>query len=549
MFHSIRWRLVATFTLLTLLTVMLLGITVLTLIRHTLQQRASAELKANAEAVAQQSGALFQPEGQPTGLYQLAYAAAFLGDAQVRILDEQNQVLVDSGSPAAMDEFTWLTSPPAAAPHDLARELTLIMRAPPPPAAAWLTELPRLADPSADGAEATAGLLMVRKLPGPWGDRLFFHSPLVTEQLVISGATQVYTPTWAMGAAAPVAFTLSPIQVTAPIQADGQVVGYVEMTNAPNLLEATLAVIRRAFLLAAGAVTALAIGVGLVVSRGLTAPLASLTTATNRMNSGDLSTRAPVHGRDEIGLLARQFNQMAAALEQTFGALAQERDALRRFIADASHELRTPITALRTFNELLQGPASQTDATRTEFLQESASQINRLERITEQLLNLSRLEGGLAPSALAQHDLCEIVTTTVAALRTVAQERAIALQVELPPQPLLVQVDRRQLETALTNLLDNALKFTPPAGQIQVGSAQREQQVELWVKDNGCGIAADELPYIFERFHRGRQAGSTGSGLGLAIVQSIVQAHHGRIEVVSQPGLGSRFTIILPNSP
>ncbi|MER3514529.1 MAG: two-component sensor histidine kinase, partial [Chloroflexota bacterium] len=110
--------------------------------------------------------------------------------------------------------------------------------------------------------------------------------------------------------------------------------------------------------------------------------------------SGDLSTRAPVHGEDEIGQLARQFNQMAAHLEASFAQLSAERDALRRFIADASHELRTPITALQNFLDLVQGPAAEDPAARSEFLAESQKQVSRLEWITQNLLDLSRLEAG-----------------------------------------------------------------------------------------------------------------------------------------------------------
>jgi signal transduction histidine kinase len=120
--------------------------------------------------------------------------------------------------------------------------------------------------------------------------------------------------------------------------------------------------------------------------------------------------------------------------------------------------------------------------------------------------------------------------------------------VALPDQELSVYCDRAQLESALTNLIDNALKFTSAGGQITVGAELVGEGVSFWVKDNGPGIAADELPYLFERFRRGREATAGGSGLGLAIVQSIVQAHGGQVEVLSRVGGGSRFVLKLPGA-
>jgi two-component system sensor histidine kinase BaeS len=388
-------------------------------------------------------------------------------------------------------------------------------------------------------------IVSIHKLPRPWGDRLLFQTIASDGSFSVTQATSATVDRWTPAAGSFVEIARSPLQVLAPIQANNQVMGYVELSSAPNLVAAMLAVIRRAFLIAAALVSGLAVAVGWVVSRGLTAPLEGLALATVRMNAGELSARAPVHGKDEIGLLARQFNQMAAALESSFAALATERDALRRFIADASHELRTPITALRTFHELLLGGAAQDTQAQREFLLEGQIQVERLEHITNNLLNLSRLEGGLVQLELADHDLSELVSAVVSGFKTVAQERQIDLRVEQAPATILVHCDRSQLETALINLVDNALKFTPAGGQVQVGVQLDEQATCLWVKDNGPGISPEELPHIFERFQRGRQTTSTGSGLGLAIVQSIVHAHGGMVEVVSQMGVGSRFTIRL----
>ena len=337
--------------------------------------------------------------------------------------------------------------------------------------------------------------------------------------------------------------------VVEPIHSATGVVGYVEVSSAPSRISRGLTAIRQMFLLAGAVVSSLAVIVGLAVSQGLTAPLAALTRAAQRMNTGDLSARAPVQSNDEIGLLAQRFNEMASALEKSFAALAAERDALRRFIGDASHELRTPITALRTFNDLLQGAAAGDGVARLEFLREGATQINRLERITAQLLNLSRLEGGVATLHLAEHDLNEVMAAVAAPFKTLAQEKQITWQMALPAHATPIRCDRGQLETALGNLLENALKFTPAGGQIALGCARAADAIQLWVEDNGVGIPAEELPHIFERFYRGHSAlqgeETNGSGLGLAIVQSIVHAHNGTLAVTSEPGVGSRFVIEL----
>ena len=166
------------------------------------------------------------------------------------------------------------------------------------------------------------------------------------------------------------------------------------LARATDLVDEPLGAIRRALGIAAGASALLAIAVGLVMSRTLTAPIQNLAQAAAAMSSGDLTARAPVVGRDELASLAQQFNQMADALHRSFVELAAERDTLRRFVADASHELRTPITALRTFNELLQGPAQADRNAQAEFLAESHTQIARLEWITRNLLDLSRWDGG-----------------------------------------------------------------------------------------------------------------------------------------------------------
>jgi signal transduction histidine kinase len=289
----------------------------------------------------------------------------------------------------------------------------------------------------------------------------------------------------------------------------------------------------------------LAVVVGLLVSQGLTAPLRSLAATAGRM-SDDLSTRAPARGWDEIGQLAQQLNQMAERLEASFAALNADRDALRRFIADASHELRTPITALKNFVELLQGAAADDAAARKEFLAESATQIGRLEWITRNLLDLSRLDAGLTELDFGDHDAGELAESASAAIKALAQEKEITVTVNIPSAPVSVCCDRARVELALSNLVSNALKFTPTGGRVEVGAEKVGDSVRFWVQDDGPGIPLTDQPHIFERFYRGQGSRAEGSGLGLAIVHSVVQAHDGRVWVESEPGVGSRFVFELP---
>jgi signal transduction histidine kinase len=267
------------------------------------------------------------------------------------------------------------------------------------------------------------------------------------------------------------------------------------------------------------------------------------------MSEGDLAARASVGRRDEIGALAGQFNAMAANLETSFQELRTERDALKRFIADASHELRTPVTALATFNELLMGSAAQDPAAHQEFLLESQAQISKLHWITANLLDLSRLDAGIASLTIAEHDAADIVQSAASSLRARAHDKGVDLLVEKPQAPLRLSCDRNRVEMAVSNLIGNAVKFTEKGGTVRVSMTPEDLMVRFDVSDDGPGIAPQDLPLVFERFYRGRGAQSEGAGLGLAIVKSIARAHGGSISVESAPGKGSRFTLRIPRSP
>jgi signal transduction histidine kinase len=537
MFSSIRWQLVLSYVLLALLVVSLLGTLTLSLIGRYVDRQADAHLTSNAEAIARQAWPLMWPAVQRPQLQELARTSAFLGNARVRILDVQQHVLADT-RPSDGDEYVWIL--PSL---EWRAEATGL-----PPAPLILAMLPRGQTSIPYPVDGSTVLLRqlppdttltrVRRWDSLWGSRFVFFA--VPE---------------AAGAAAHLDRAVSLRSQRAIVVAVGQADqphGYVEISNAPDLGTEALRTARRALLLAAGGAMLVAVLVGLLVSGRLTAPLRALEAAAGQMSDGDLSARAPARGRGEIGQLGRQFNRMAERLGASFAELAAERDALRRFIADASHELRTPITALRNFNELLQGTAADDPGARSEFLAESQTQIERLGWITANLLDLSRLDAGLASLDVTDCTAGELIQAATGPFVALAQEKGVAFTIHLPAEALAVRCDRQRIVLALSNLLDNALKFTLPDGHVEVGAHADDQAVRLWVRDTGAGIDPADLPHLFERSYRGdrdrsdSRGWSGGLGLGLAIVQGVVRAHGGCVHVESTLGAGSLFTIELP---
>ena len=231
----------------------------------------------------------------------------------------------------------------------------------------------------------------------------------------------------------------------------------------------------------------------------------------------------------------------------------RDRDRSRDFLADVSHELRTPLAALRTFNQLLMETAGDDPDARAEFLESSAGQIERLDWLAQNLLELSKLDSGLVLLDLRPEDVRGTIESAVDQQRTAAERKGITLLATVPDRPLRIRHDPPRVGQIVSNLVGNAIKFTPSGGEVRIlARAEADGGARIEVVDTGVGMAPEELPYIFDRFYRGSEANearSTGSGLGLAIVKSIVDMHHGSIAVESRRGVGSRFVVELPRDP
>ncbi|MHB1865564.1 MAG: sensor histidine kinase [Candidatus Saccharimonadales bacterium] len=304
----------------------------------------------------------------------------------------------------------------------------------------------------------------------------------------------------------------------------------------PALDQAFRASVERLLLLTGIGAGLLAVLVGILVARRVTAPVRSLTAAARALTAGRRSTRVQASAPDELGEMADAFNAMADAVETE--------DVLRcSFARDVAHELRTPLTVLQSQLEALQdGLASPTSETLASLHEETL----RLSRLVADLETLASADG--APFDLTREmvELAPLVEAAVAELAGPMRDKGLSVETRL--HNVAVFGDPLRLRQVVANLLSNAAKFVPPGGTVRVGLACDGTQASLEVADNGPGIAPDDLPHVFERFFRGSDARAGGSGIGLAVVAGLVEAHGGEVAVTSEPGQGATFTIRLPQT-
>jgi signal transduction histidine kinase len=322
--------------------------------------------------------------------------------------------------------------------------------------------------------------------------------------------------------------------------------GRILVLAAPRLTLRTLAVLAKDVLLPvleAGAVALLAsVALALIVARWVAGPLQRMVVAAQGVADGDYHGKIPLSGPAEVRSLASAFNEMVEKV-------GSARQAQRDFVANVSHDLKTPLTAIQGFAQAILDGAAADEEARRHAASVIHAEADRLHRLVEDLLDLARIDAGQMAFSMSPVDLVSVLRTVTERLGLRAAEKGVRLEDRVEALPPIAG-DGDRLAQVLTNLLDNAVKHTPSGGVVRATGEVEKGWVLIHIDDTGPGIPPEELSRIFERFYQvdksRRGDESRGVGLGLAISREIVQAHGGRLSAQSAPGSGSRFTMRLP---
>jgi signal transduction histidine kinase len=337
--------------------------------------------------------------------------------------------------------------------------------------------------------------------------------------------------------------------VAVPVRAPGHTTGVIRVGVPLTDVERRLRIDLFGFLIfivATGVVTVL---ISLWLARRVNRPVKEMSAmARNIALSGDISEFVPVARRDEIGELGLSFNQM-------IGRLREQERLRQEFIANASHELKTPTMAIGSVVEALQAGAANDPKLRDQFLGSLERLVDRQSSLLKDLLDISRLDGGLEMDWHSTINIRTVISEAIEQIRPQAEKKELEIvnmdSLGAQSDEVLIPGNAIQLQRAIVNILTNAVKYTPEKGSISVAARRADSdRIALRVHDNGLGIDQSDLPHIFERFYRADKArtrSSGGTGLGLAITREIIARHHGTIEVESALGKGSTFTITLPS--
>ena len=293
----------------------------------------------------------------------------------------------------------------------------------------------------------------------------------------------------------------------------------------------------------------IAVVISLIISKTLISPIQGMTKAAEAMADGDFTSKIPVESADEIGVLAKTFNSMATQIETMLEELKRVESLRREFVANVSHELRTPLTNIRSYAETISEDKDIPPEMEDEFLRIIINQSDRMTKIVQDLLELSRYDSGASTLTIEEFSIEQAVRDVYAAIALEARKRSHVLNLELEWKLPSIKGDRSKIEQVLMNIIANALKYTPDGGTIAIYSGRTGDDVWVKIEDTGVGIPPEDLSRVFDRFYRvdkARSRESGGTGLGLSIAKEIIGRHGGNISVESTPGVGTSVTVKLP---
>jgi signal transduction histidine kinase len=387
------------------------------------------------------------------------------------------------------------------------------------------------------GQSKVAAPTPLRRDPASTGnERLERRNPFALAN--VRGITVIGNHRWRLGQTIPARV----LARGTPVSLNGTRIGTVTYDAPPELRTLERIYLRRtgqAISYAAIAAVALALLVGVLATRFLTRPVRDLTGAIRMMRGGALEQSVPIRSKDELGEMARAFNDMSAAV-------ARGQRLREQMTADIAHDLRTPLSVLTGYLEgIRDGVLDATPAT----VETMYSEARQLQHLVEDLRTLSMADAGQLRLQREDVTASELLQTARQAFLPMAEQAGVRLDLALEEPGLRLTVDPSRMRQVLANLVANALQHTPRGGRVELSARSEQGTVVLQVADDGAGIPADALPHIFERFYRAdaaRSEGSAGSGLGLPIARSLVEAHGGTIAATSASGRGSIITIRLP---
>ncbi|MDL2205985.1 cell wall metabolism sensor histidine kinase WalK [Eubacteriales bacterium OttesenSCG-928-N13] len=327
----------------------------------------------------------------------------------------------------------------------------------------------------------------------------------------------------------------------APVKDAGKTIGALVFTSIAQDVYDNLSNIQRQMIMYMGLIALAVLLISMFISRIFTRPINELSQGIARMSQGDLTSRVAVRGHNEFSQLAEAFNSMCERLE----TVDQTRN---QFVSNASHELKTPLSTMKIMLETLMYQQEYNPTMQAEFLGDINKEIDRLNLIINDLLTLVHFDSHNMELHPIKLQLDELLTTTVRRLDPLASSREIALNIHIVDE-IETYADHMKLEQVFYNLVDNAIKYTPPGGEVNVTLTRANRKAIVSVEDSGIGIPKADVRHVFDRFYRvdkARARETGGTGLGLSIVKQIVMLHEGTITVSSEEDKGSTFTVELP---